>query len=130
MASLANDDDQLEMFGQDEAAPGQGRVRPTPATARLTERDIAELAEIVARRVVAALPSDENAGAAARAGAQDPGTGGLMTAGEIAARLGVKPGWIYRQSRTGRIPTVKLGRYYRYRLDATEAWLAERERAA
>ena len=53
-----------------------------------------------------------------------------MTAGEIAARLGVKPGWIYRQSRAGRIPTVKLGRYYRYRLEAIETWLAEHERAA
>ena len=130
MSGLANDDDQLEMFRQDDAAPGQGRVRPTAAAARLTKRDIAELAEIVARRVVAALPSEENAGAAAREAAPGPGAGGLMTAGEIAARLGVKPGWIYRQSRAGRIPTVRLGRYYRYRLDAIEAWLAERERAA
>jgi excisionase family DNA binding protein len=53
-----------------------------------------------------------------------------MTAEEIARILGVKPGWIYRQSRAGRIPTVRLGRYYRYRLDAIEEWLAERERAA
>jgi excisionase family DNA binding protein len=130
MSSLANDDDQLEMFRHDGATSGQDRVRPTSAAARLTERDIAELAEIVARRVVAALPSDENAGAPAREAAPGPPAGGLMTAGEIAARLGVKPGWIYRQSRAGRIPTVKLGRYYRYRLDAIEAWLAERERAA
>jgi predicted DNA-binding transcriptional regulator AlpA len=39
-------------------------------------------------------------------------------------------GWIYRQSRAGRIPTVRLGRYYRYRLAAIERWVAEREDAA
>ena len=105
-------------------------MRPTRARAQLSERDLAELAEIVARRIVAALPSDQRPGAAARDETQGPNAAGLMTAGEIAARLGVKPGWIYRQSRAGRIPTVKLGRYYRYRLDAIEAWLAERERAA
>jgi len=38
----------------------------------------------VARRVVAALPSDEHAGAAAREAARGPGAGGLLTAGEIA----------------------------------------------
>jgi hypothetical protein len=29
-----------------------------------------------------------------------------------------------------RDPTVKLGRYYRYRLEAIERWIVEREQAA
>jgi len=124
MSGLANDGEQLEMFRHDSGATARSRERSTRA--RLSDDDITELAEIVARRVVAALPSDERA----HSGDPEPGAGGLMTAGEIAARLGVKQGWIYRQSRAGRIPTVKLGRYYRSRLDAIEAWLAERERAA
>jgi excisionase family DNA binding protein len=109
-------------------AAERSRADRTRPRAQLSERELAELAEIVARRVVAALPSDETAGSADRAG--EPAAGGLLTAGEIAARLGVKPGWIYRQSRAGRIPTVKLGRYYRYQLEAIETWLAEHENAA
>ncbi len=128
MASLANDGDQLEMFRKDEARGGRSRGDRMGPRAQLSEREIAELADIVARRVVAALPSDEKTELADRT--VEAAAGGLLTAGEIAARLGVKPGWIYRQSRAGRIPTVKLGRYYRYRLEAIETWLAEREDAA
>jgi excisionase family DNA binding protein len=29
---------------------------------------------------------------------------------------------VYRLAREGRIPTVAIGRYYRFRLDAIEAW--------
>jgi len=29
---------------------------------------------------------------------------------------------VYRLTREGTIPAVKLGRYYRYRLDAIERW--------
>ena len=57
-------------------------------------------------------------------------------------RLGVAPGglrpdlalealrhgsWVYEQSRLGRIPTVPLGRYRRYRREAIEQWLLELE---
>ncbi|MHB8656771.1 MAG: helix-turn-helix domain-containing protein [Solirubrobacteraceae bacterium] len=59
-----------------------------------------------------------------------PDHGTLLTADELAEILGVPTGWIYRQSRAGRIPTVKLGRYYRYRLEAIEQWIVEREDAA
>jgi hypothetical protein len=40
----------------------------------------------------------------------------------------VPTGWIYRQSRAGAIPTVKLGRYYRYRLEAIERWMSSANR--
>jgi excisionase family DNA binding protein len=46
----------------------------------------------------------------------------LMTAGEVAELLGVPVSWVYEQSRRGRIPTVMLGRYRRYRRDAIEGW--------
>ena len=51
----------------------------------------------------------------------------LMTAEQIAELLGMTPGWVYEQSRLGRIPTVPLGRYRRYRREAIEQWLLELE---
>ena len=53
--------------------------------------------------------------------------GALLTAGEVAELLGVPKSWVYEQSRAGRIPTVTLGRYRRYRPEAIHAWLAELE---
>lgn len=50
-------------------------------------------------------------------------TGALLTAGEVAELLGVPTSWVYEQSRAGRIPTVTLGRYRRYRREAIDAWL-------
>jgi excisionase family DNA binding protein len=47
----------------------------------------------------------------------------LVTAREVAELLGVTTSWVYEQSRRGRIPTVTLGRYRRYRLQAIEAWV-------
>ncbi len=60
----------------------------------------------------------------------DRPNGGLLTAGEVAALLGVPQTWVYEQSRAGRIPTVTLGRYRRYRREAIEAWLVELETVA
>ena len=52
----------------------------------------------------------------------------LLQAREVAAMLGVTAGWVYAQSRANRIPTVKLGaRYYRYRREAIEEWVAAQE---
>lgn len=54
-------------------------------------------------------------------------TGSLLTAADVADLLGVPKSWVYEQSRAGRIPTVTLGRYRRYRPEAIEAWVAEIE---
>jgi excisionase family DNA binding protein len=62
-----------------------------------------------------------------RAAGQPSGSRGLMTADEVADLLGVPTSWVYEQSRVGRIPTVTLGRYRRYRIEAIEAWIEERE---
>jgi excisionase family DNA binding protein len=48
----------------------------------------------------------------------------LLTADELAERWSVPRAHVYRLSRTGRLPVVELGRYYRYRLDAVEAFEA------
>lgn len=57
--------------------------------------------------------------------AADPST--LLTAEEVARMLGVTPGWVYAQSRSGLIPTVTLGRYRRYRREAIDGWLRDIE---
>jgi len=51
----------------------------------------------------------------------------LLTAEEIAERLGVNTQWVWAQARAGRIPHVRLGRYRRFRESAVEAWLCQLE---
>jgi excisionase family DNA binding protein len=46
----------------------------------------------------------------------------LMTASQLAQRWQVAEQHVYRLTRQGAVPAVKLGRYYRYRLDAIEAF--------
>jgi excisionase family DNA binding protein len=41
--------------------------------------------------------------------------------------LGVPKSWVYEQSRRGRIPTVSLGRYRRYRAEAISEWVQQLE---
>ena len=53
-----------------------------------------------------------------------------MTAQDVAAMLGVPATWVYAQTRAGLIPTVRLGRYYRYRLEAIQEWIATCEGVA
>lgn len=61
--------------------------------------------------------------------AQRRAPGQLLTAQEVAELLAVSPAWVYEQSRRGRIPTVHLGRYRRYRREAIDGWLREAESA-
>ena len=53
----------------------------------------------------------------------------LLTAREVAEILGVPIGWVYERSRQGRIPTVTLGRYRRYRPEAVQRWIEATEDA-
>jgi excisionase family DNA binding protein len=46
----------------------------------------------------------------------------LLTAEQLAMRWQVGESQVYRLTRNGVIPVVRLGRYYRYRLDAIERW--------
>jgi len=47
----------------------------------------------------------------------------LLTADEVAKRLGVTKDWVWAQARAGRIPHIQLGRYRRFREEAIECWL-------
>ena len=47
-------------------------------------------------------------------------SGQLLTAEQLAERWQVPTSQVYRLTRDGQVPTVKLGRYYRYRVDAIE----------
>jgi excisionase family DNA binding protein len=53
----------------------------------------------------------------------------LLTADQVAERLGVKTGWVWAQARAGRIPHVRLGRYRRFREEAVDAWVRSLEHA-
>jgi excisionase family DNA binding protein len=48
--------------------------------------------------------------------------GRLLTADELADRWQIPKNHVYRLTRDGLIPAVRLGRYYRYRLEAIEGW--------
>lgn len=54
-------------------------------------------------------------------------SGRLLDAREVAELLGVPERWVRSHTRSGDLPCVPLGRYRRYRREAVEAWIAERE---
>jgi excisionase family DNA binding protein len=49
----------------------------------------------------------------------------MLTPQELADRWQVKRMHVYRLTREDKIPVVRLGKYYRYRLDMIEAWEGE-----
>jgi excisionase family DNA binding protein len=49
----------------------------------------------------------------------------LLTADEVADRLGVPASWVRESARSGAMPCVRLGRYVRFDLDDVEAWLQD-----
>jgi excisionase family DNA binding protein len=51
----------------------------------------------------------------------------LLDAGEVAAILHVARSWVYEETRHGRMPHVRLGRYVRYRRVAIEEWVRDLE---
>lgn len=51
-------------------------------------------------------------------------TGQLLTAEQLAERWQIPTSQVYRLTREDRIPSVKLGRYYRYSPAAIEAFEA------
>jgi excisionase family DNA binding protein len=51
----------------------------------------------------------------------------LLTAEDVADRLGVTVDWVWTATREGRIPHVKLGRYRRFREETLEAWIRDLE---
>ena len=56
-----------------------------------------------------------------------PNVDRLLTADELAQRLGMKTEWVWPQARAGTIPHVRLGRYRRFR-QVTRRGMAARAR--
>lgn len=52
----------------------------------------------------------------------------LLTAHDVAERLGVTTAWAWAQARAGRIPNIQLGRYRRVREASIEAWIIRLEK--
>jgi excisionase family DNA binding protein len=48
----------------------------------------------------------------------------LLTAREVAQRYSVPETWVYEQARLGKLPSVQLGRYVRFRLAEVEKTIA------
>ena len=55
-------------------------------------------------------------------------TDALMTATEVAALLQVTVEWVWDQSRRGEMPSVKLGKYRRFRRSAILEWVEQKEK--
>jgi excisionase family DNA binding protein len=54
----------------------------------------------------------------------------LLTADEVASRLGVQTSWVSKAARADRIPHVCVGRYRRFRWPDIEAWLEDQRRGS
>jgi len=54
----------------------------------------------------------------------------LLTAEEVASRLGVQTSWVSKAARADRIPHVCVGRYRRFRWPDIEAWLEDQRRGS
>lgn len=74
-------------------------------------------------------PSRQSAASRANLGRQTPArpaegliAAQLLTAAQLAERLQVPKSQVYRLSRSGQLPVVRTGRYFRYRLDDIEEW--------
>jgi len=52
----------------------------------------------------------------------------LLTASEIAEHLHLPESWVRNEERLGRIPSVRLGKYVRFRLSDVEHTLAQNQR--
>lgn len=51
----------------------------------------------------------------------------LLTPDDVSVLLGVSRLLVIRQSRTGKIPAIRVGKVYRYRSATIQSWLAQQE---
>lgn len=49
----------------------------------------------------------------------------LLDAEAVAEMLAVPKSWVYAEARAGRLPSIPLGRYRRFREDQIQAWIEE-----
>ena len=66
---------------------------------------------------------------AAKANEQESKTGSppeLVTSGELARHLNLPESWVRTEERLGRLPSVRLGKYVRFRLSDVERSIAQK----
>ncbi len=51
-------------------------------------------------------------------------------ASEVTDLLQVTTAWVYSETRSNRLPHIRLGRYVRYRREAIDAWLQATEQSS
>ncbi len=51
----------------------------------------------------------------------------LLTAQQVAGWLNVRATWVQEMARSGHIPAIKLGKYWRFSQDSIAAWIAANE---
>jgi excisionase family DNA binding protein len=54
----------------------------------------------------------------------------LLTADQVAERIGMTTDYVYALSRQDRIPHLRFGRTLRYRAEAIDDWLRDSERGS
>jgi excisionase family DNA binding protein len=72
-----------------------------------------------------ALSPARNGDASSSNGAPESEAARLLTAAQVAERWQVPASQVYRLAREGRLASVAIGRYRRYRLEAVEAFELE-----
>jgi excisionase family DNA binding protein len=54
---------------------------------------------------------------------------GFVDVKDLTARYGLKESWWYAKAEAGEIPSLKLGKYRKFRLSEVEAWIeAQRQK--
>jgi len=103
-------------------------ARMAPEVAELTARiPIDQIPYAVASLLVRFwTEQNRNHDGRSGAGASDPGK--LLTAPLLAERLGVPESWIRTEERLGRLPSLRLGKYVRFKWPEVERALANRVR--
>lgn len=91
--------------------PGKGQPYPKPPNTQMTATQIDVHALAVE---IAAAIADQQTPAA------------LLDAAAAAGLLNVPASWVLAEARANRIPTVRLGRYVRFRRDDLQAWIERR----
>jgi len=93
---------------------------------RVRQRAAAPDAQEIPKRRDTPTGSDSRVGASGDANG-DPSVPGLtakylLTAEQLAERWQCRPAFIWRLARRKEIPTVRIGRYVRFRLESIESW--------
>ncbi len=51
----------------------------------------------------------------------------LLDAGEVAQLLGETEQWVYRQAKTKKLPSIKLGKYWKFSPAQLQKWLERKQ---